>query len=918
MRQTLARATLALAVLAVVAALVPSRASSMTGTKPWVIVLCKFTDLTQVPEPPSYFAQLFSDAGAGQLGLLDWYHDVSYNQLSISGTVIAGNKWYSLGMTRFEWAALNRYDKIQACANQAAGDVNYMNYYGVIAIFNDDSVPGGGTPARTATTTLASNISASDTTITVNSSAGFPATPYGVFIGTCCDSKGNLQNSEELHVTSTSGNSWTVTRAYEGYNNSNDIAHNAGEQIRLIDGGDAGAAAIGQAGIKLGGTPQKLALVVLSWETNVGAAAHESGHGFGFVHSRAISTSTTDYQDCYDNMSFDACRNFGVPLYTFEGTFGLPGQAAAGPGLDAINLDNQGWIPGGISGPHELKFDNSSCNQSTIQLHSLNDYANATSGSNLLEARIPASVTIPTPNNGTTTSDYYTVEYREKAGWDRGIPNDSVLVHLHGQDGYSYWEDSAGHQGALYPGDEYVDASNNTYIAVNSKDASTHTATVTLGGCKINADLTYSGDTSGEFNDQVTLAADLTVHGSGATVPNAALTLTLGSQSCPATTDASGHASCTVTINQDPGSYTAGANYAGDPAYNAASGSNSFTISQEESSLSYTGPLTSHYHDPFTAYATLVDPEDGNAPIAGKTVVFTLGVGDTCSAKTDATGTASCPITPNQTGPQNLVASFAGDTDYLASSDTKSFSITPEETTLTYTGPTVILASASGATLTATMVEDGSNDNDSDGGSPAPNPSETVTLSIGSQSCTGTTDPITGNVQCTIPSITMPLGPEKVGASFTGDSYYQPSSDSKTAIVFAFPSRGAFTLGDQTVVAAGASTVTWWADNWWQLNSLSGGSAPAAFKGFAGTVTTLPTTTPANVCGTTWTTSSGNSPPPVNGVPTYMGVLVTNSVTRAGSTISGNYDHIVVVQVKPGYTPDPSNHGTGTIVTTFC
>jgi hypothetical protein len=49
-----------------------------------------------------------------------------------------------------------------------------------------------------------------------------------------------------------------------------------------------------------------------------------------------------------------------------------------------------------------------------------------------------------------------------------------------------------------------------------------------------------------------------------------------------------------------------------------------------------------------------------------------------------------------------------------------------------------------------------------------------------------------------------------------------------------------------------------------------------------------------------------------------MGVVVTSSVKKSGSAISGNSVHIVVVKVAPGYAPSPSNHGTGTIVATFC
>jgi hypothetical protein len=458
--------------------------------------------------------------------------------------------------------------------------------------------------------------------------------------------------------------------------------------------------------------------------------------------------------------------------------------------------------------------------------------------------------------------------------------------------------------------------------ATSSSDQSTVTpATDVPSNCL--SHFTYNGAASGHYNDAATLSTVLT-DAVALPIANQPVTLATAGQSCSATTDSTGTASCQVTPVVDPGSYTITQTFAGAPGYNAVTDtSKTFTVTKEESQLVNPGTLTVHYHDPVTVSAQLVDPasvaegESLATGIAGKTVTFTLGGTDTCNGTTLSSGSVSCQLTPHVTGSQPLVASFAGDTDYSGTSRTDTFSVTPEETTMAYTGPTVILAGASGATLTATMVEDGANDNDGDGGSPAPNPTETVTLSVGSQSCTGTTDPVTGNVTCTIPSISVPLGPETVGASFAGDAYYQASSDSKNAIVFAFPSTGAFTLGDTTAATAGSSTVTWWADTWWQLNALSGGTAPASFKGFAGTIT-LPTTSPPTSCGSNWTTTGGDSPPPVSGVPSYMGVVVTSKVTKSGSTISGNSVHIVVVQVNPGYGPNPASHGTGTIVATFC
>jgi hypothetical protein len=265
-------------------------------------------------------------------------------------------------------------------------------------------------------------------------------------------------------------------------------------------------------------------------------------------------------------------------------------------------------------------------------------------------------------------------------------------------------------------------------------------------------------------------------------------------------------------------------------------------------------------------------------------------------------------------------ATFGGDTVYAGSTGTASFALGKEDTTIAYTGPTVILAGSSSATLTAHLVEDGANDDDADPGSAPPDPAgQSVTLGLGSQSCVGTTDS-SGDVSCAISSVSVGLGPEPLTATFTGDAWYRPSSDaSQTAIVFAFPSGGAFVLGDATVAAATPATpVTWWSSQWFGANALTGGVAPAAFKGFADGVTTLPTKSPANSCGTTFTSSGGSSPPPAAGVPSYMGVVVAGSATKSGSTIGGTWARIVVVKTDPGYAANSGHPGTGKIVATFC
>jgi hypothetical protein len=124
-------------------------------------------------------------------------------------------------------------------------------------------------------------------------------------------------------------------------------------------------------------------------------------------------------------------------------------------------------------------------------------------------------------------------------------------------------------------------------------------------------------------------------------------------------------------------------------------------------------------------------------------------------------------------------------------------------------------------------------------------------------------------------------------------------------------SAGSFVIGDGN--AAIGTSVTFWGAQWWMANSLSGGLAPAAFKGFANT----PETSPA--CGTEWSTGPGNSSgPPPGPLPELIEVVVASHITKSGPTISGDTAEVVLVATNPGYAPDPGHAGTGTIVAVVC
>jgi hypothetical protein len=135
--------------------------------------------------------------------------------------------------------------------------------------------------------------------------------------------------------------------------------------------------------------------------------------------------------------------------------------------------------------------------------------------------------------------------------------------------------------------------------------------------------------------------------------------------------------------------------------------------------------------------------------------------------------------------------------------------------------------------------------------------------------------------------------------------------DTANKLWFTKLASGSFVIGDNNA-AIGAS-VTYWGSQWAKQNSLSGGSAPSSFKGFAGSTGSNP---PA--CGASWSTGPGNSADPPPSVPQYMAVIVTSSASKSGSTISGNTRKVVIVKTNPGYDDNPGHAGTATVVGVLC
>jgi hypothetical protein len=506
--------------------------------------------------------------------------------------------------------------------------------------------------------------------------------------------------------------------------------------------------------------------------------------------------------------------------------------------------------------------------------------------------------------------------------------------------------------------------------------------------------LVYTGPALGDYDDLVNPSAVLTDVASGAPIAGAKLTFGIGTQTCSVTTGADGIGQCSLDLSSAPGPTTVFVTFAGLGTESPSSTSAPFVIEPEQSVLAYTGVSALVRGAAVTLAATLA--EDGVVPIAGRTVVFTLGrdgTVQTCSGTTDASGSAYCtvPSVAQPLGASGVTASFAGDSFYLpatatanvfvrtptrlvyvgddggehgdpatlaaelfdvstvpptvvtgasvslamgaescvaitddhgealcsvtltedaatggaalasyagdathdASSTSAAFAVGLEETRIEYTGPEVFASGAS-ATLTARLSTDVS--------VPLANRSVTLTLGsdVGAQSCTALTN-AAGIASCSLGTVKQNLGLVPISVAFAGDAAYAAASSSAAGFTYSTASNGSFVIGNRS--ALHGSTVTFWDAQWSKRNSLTGGLAPAQFKGFAD-----------NVAASSWSTAPGNSSRPPSSVPAYMSVLVASNVASKGSTITGDITALAVVRVNSDYGPAPGHRGTGVVV----
>ena len=107
---------------------------AVSGSNPWVSIMCKFSDYAAEPKPLSYFQSMFSSSYPG---LDHYWREVSYNTVNVVGSTAVG--WYVLPNPRsyYVYGGQLNFDRAaDDCTGVADPYVNFSGMVGINLMFN--------------------------------------------------------------------------------------------------------------------------------------------------------------------------------------------------------------------------------------------------------------------------------------------------------------------------------------------------------------------------------------------------------------------------------------------------------------------------------------------------------------------------------------------------------------------------------------------------------------------------------------------------------------------------------------------------------------------------------------------------------------------------------------------------------------
>jgi hypothetical protein len=396
-----------------------------------------------VPEPPepiSFYADFFSESGAGGQGLFDYWRDVSYGNIDLTGSRVFG--WYTMRYSfvrdgkdplrngtvgRTAWVAEGRRLAIEA-------GVDLSRYYDKICTIVNAAVDGGATggdysgshsgpwgqgswrwcrnchvlhhvgTATAAGVCPARSSAPHDFTGSLNYALPLnmedaPGQAGWRYCSICAQLVFGPDRARPVagcpggptHTLSHDGR-YTVMHGVDSYpgqegwrycSQCNGLVH--GHEVPC--GGGATHSVGGSGTYWVHSTVPGLQLFY---------NAHESGHGYDLSHANS-AVGDVEYGDPWDVMG---------RAFTFPGRY-----MESGPGLTGPHLDRLGWL----SPDRIVTWDSRRSATRTVTLTPLS--RRAATGAHLAKV--------------VTRDRVYTVEFRTPDGWDRGLPRARPAVVIH-------------------------------------------------------------------------------------------------------------------------------------------------------------------------------------------------------------------------------------------------------------------------------------------------------------------------------------------------------------------------------------------------------------------------------------------------------------------------------------------------------
>jgi M6 family metalloprotease-like protein len=108
----------------------------VSGSQPWISIMCKFNDIAAEPKDLAYFQGMYSGT---RPGLDHYWREVSYNTVNIVGSNAVG--WYTLPQPRSYYVYNGSLDFDRAardCTGVADPFVNFTGFVGINLMFNAD------------------------------------------------------------------------------------------------------------------------------------------------------------------------------------------------------------------------------------------------------------------------------------------------------------------------------------------------------------------------------------------------------------------------------------------------------------------------------------------------------------------------------------------------------------------------------------------------------------------------------------------------------------------------------------------------------------------------------------------------------------------------------------------------------------